>query len=200
MSSKKVEFFENRYRLIQDTIGTATTTNVGTVGSNAWVDKAIDKGIEILGALNLEMVGYVSKKPNSQKMPSLVSPEWFKKYQIEESLSIGDFIVVFSNSESANLEQEAYHGAMMDAIQLPYASLAVPFDYDTIKQTAWHLLRSDHAPFWKQNIPALLITDTGNFRNPYYHTGTDCIQTLDFNFMKKVCQTIIAATINLAKQ
>ncbi len=53
-------------------------------------------------------------------------------------------------------------------------------------------LRSDHAPFWRENIPALMITDTANFRYPYYHTKADTIDKLDFDFIKKITQVTIA--------
>ena len=33
--------------------------------------------------------------------------------------------------------------------------------------------RSDHKPYWDEGIPAVMITDTANFRNPHYHIETD---------------------------
>ena len=45
------------------------------------------------------------------------------------------------------------------------------------------IFRSDHAPFWAAGIPAIMITDTANFRNPHYHNSTD---TLDYTFMGNV--------------
>ncbi|MFN3532524.1 MAG: M28 family peptidase [Candidatus Brocadia sp.] len=38
-----------------------------------------------------------------------------------------------------------------------------------IPQTRW----SDHASFWNRGYPALMLTDTAMFRNPYYHTPYD---------------------------
>ena len=56
-------------------------------------------------------------------------------------------------------------------------------------------LRSDHAHFWKAGIPAVMLTDTAEFRNPFYHTPGDTIETLDFDFMKKVCEAVAATLV-----
>ena len=36
-----------------------------------------------------------------------------------------------------------------------------------------HTRRSDHASFWDAGYPAVMLTDTANFRNPHYHRETD---------------------------
>jgi len=61
-------------------------------------------------------------------------------------------------------------------------------------------LRADHAPFWRAGIPALFSTDSGEFRTKYYHRPSDTIDTLDFEFITKICQATIATTIELATQ
>jgi hypothetical protein len=48
-------------------------------------------------------------------------------------------------------------------ILVPYK---VPFSGYLIPQTRF----SDHASFWNYGYPALMLTDTAMFRNPYYHT------------------------------
>ena len=50
--------------------------------------------------------------------------------------------------------------------------------------------RSDHKPYWDAKIPAIMITDTANFRNPHYHKHTDEQGTLDFDFMSQVIETM----------
>ncbi len=52
--------------------------------------------------------------------------------------------------------------------------------------------RSDHAPFWNADLPALLWTDTGNFRNPHYHQRTDTPDTLDYHFLRAVADLLCA--------
>jgi hypothetical protein len=53
-----------------------------------------------------------------------------------------------------------------------------------------HVFRSDHAPFWAEGIPALMETDTAEFRNPNYHKPTDTPDTLDYRFMTEVARLL----------
>ena len=54
------------------------------------------------------------------------------------------------------------------------------------------MFRSDYAPFWATGIPAIMITDTANFRNPNYHRATDTPDTLDYRFMGNITRTLVA--------
>ncbi|MGH8701531.1 MAG: M28 family peptidase, partial [Burkholderiales bacterium] len=58
--------------------------------------------------------------------------------------------------------------------------------------------RSDHAAFWEYGYPAVMLTDTANFRNSHYHQPTDTLDTLDFTFMEQVAAAATAAAIRLA--
>ncbi|MHA2134210.1 MAG: M28 family peptidase [Candidatus Thorarchaeota archaeon] len=57
------------------------------------------------------------------------------------------------------------------------------------------ILRPDHAPFWREGIPALMLTDTANFRYPFYHTRADTIDKLDFDFLSQVCMATVATSL-----
>lgn len=50
--------------------------------------------------------------------------------------------------------------------------------------------RSDHAPFWDIQVPAVMVTDTSEFRNPHYHKASDTIETLDLRRMAQVVRAI----------
>lgn len=56
--------------------------------------------------------------------------------------------------------------------------------------------RSDHAPFWSKGIPALMWTDTAEFRNPNYHRPTDTPDTLDYEFMAGVTRLLIHTVLS----
>jgi hypothetical protein len=47
---------------------------------------------------------------------------------------------------------------------------------------------SDHAHFWDQGYPAMMVTDTAMLRNPHYHKASDTIETLDLDFLTSVCR------------
>ena len=61
------------------------------------------------------------------------------------------------------------------------------------------LLRSDHAPFWTSGIPALMLTDGADYRNPHYHTPGDTIGTLNSQFLYRNIKAVISTLATLAK-
>jgi Zn-dependent M28 family amino/carboxypeptidase len=76
------------------------------------------------------------------------------------------------------------HTPEMDMVEVRIsAGIPVPPD----------LFRSDHSPFRAAGIPAVLITDTANFRNPNYHAPTDTPNTLDYDFLRRVTVTLTGA-------
>ncbi|MEK6586719.1 MAG: M28 family peptidase, partial [Nitrospirota bacterium] len=58
--------------------------------------------------------------------------------------------------------------------------------------------RSDHTSFWEQGFPAVMLTDTANFRNPHYHRPTDTLDTLNLDFIASVAEGLMAAVIKFA--
>src|SRR5271155_860382 len=64
-----------------------------------------------------------------------------------------------------------------------------------IQQISPHLLRSDHAPFWQKGIPAVMWTDTSEFRNPHYHKASDTPETLDYEFMAEVGKLLVGVVV-----
>ena len=59
------------------------------------------------------------------------------------------------------------------------------------------LWRSDHASFWDAQLPAVMWTDTSEFRNPHYHLPSDTPDTLDYPFLSEVTRLI---AVNAAVQ
>jgi Zn-dependent M28 family amino/carboxypeptidase len=122
----------------------------------------------------LEMVGYRDRRPHSQQNP----------LPGRQSPTTGDFLGVVANN--GVLVDDVIRQAGI--IDVPVVGLAVPagMPLAAIRQTSAHLLRSDHACFWEKNIPAMMWTDTSEFRNPHYHRATDTPDTLDYEFMAEV--------------
>ena len=60
------------------------------------------------------------------------------------------------------------------------------------------LRRSDHASFWDAGVPAMMLTDTAEFRNPHYHCsgGEDVVSDLDPAFAARV----VAATVQVTAE
>ena len=60
------------------------------------------------------------------------------------------------------------------------------------------LARSDHVPFWECGIPAVMWTDTSEFRNPHYHLASDTPDTLDYDFLAQVTKLALARVVSRA--
>ena len=168
------------------------------IGSNKWVEKAIKEKKKILGVINLETVGYSTSRKYTQRFPSFLF-RLLPNYKTSTRKMIGNFIAVVGDKNSRKLVKTYCKNCKNKLIQLPYISAGVPLSFETIAKKASNLLRSDHGPFWKVNIPAIMVTDTAEFRYPFYHTKADTIDKLDFDFIKKVCQAVVATTIDFMK-
>jgi len=153
------------------------------IGSAHFAKRLKSQGAEIRAMVSLEMVGYADSRAGSQKYP--VGLSWFYPDR-------GDFIGVIGNWRSTSLVRQ-FARSMRQVRGLPVETLTVLGNGFLIPAVRL----SDHSPFWDLGYPALLVTDTSFFRNPHYHGASDTLDTLDLEFMAKVCQGVIAAVLNL---
>jgi hypothetical protein len=82
--------------------------------------------------------------------------------------------------------------ASREVPELKTVSIVVPGDGEQIPDTR----RSDHAAFWDFGYPAIMLTDTADFRNPHYHRPTDTLETLDLSFIDQIARGLSAAAIS----
>lgn len=152
----------------------------GLLGSRHHVRQLEERGEKIEGIIVLEMIGYTSGEPDSQKSPARI-PLLFSPPRV------GNFISVIGNFRSARL------GSMFEDAADGY----VPdLEYFSVKRLGGMFKdagRSDHSPYWDAGMRGLMLTDTANFRNPHYHRPTDTAETLDFGFLARVARTTGAA-------
>jgi hypothetical protein len=171
----------------------------GLMGSDAWVRAAIAESKDIIGVLCLETMGYTLTAPGSQKLPEQIQADMFEIFETQDDLTVGDFLTIVGDANSASLADVFCEQSRQKSISLPYACLKAPLTYEQAAVAMPDILRSDHAPFWRENIPALLITDTADFRYPFYHTRADTIDKLDFEFLSKICRATIATAAELCR-
>lgn len=153
------------------------------IGSTHFAKKLKASGATVKAMVSLEMVGFTDPRPGGQKYP--VGLRWFYPEQ-------GDFIGVVGNWRSGGLLRR-FSRLMRQVPALPVETLTVLGNGFLLPQVRL----SDHAPFWDLGYPALLVTDTSFFRNPHYHGPTDTLETLNLDFMAKVCQGVVNAVLNL---
>jgi hypothetical protein len=197
LSKTELECLAKTAKVYEDLTITNPPGKAISIGSSYWVDEALRLKKPVKGVLCYDCVSYTSKTPNSQQVDESIPPNLFKTHETQD-LTIGDYIWILGDRNSAELANSFCSNAQRRNINLPYACLQGDFTYEQVAQTMGGLLIADHAPFWRAGIPALLITDSGSGRNPHYHRPSDTINTLDFDFMTKICQATIATTIELA--
>jgi Zn-dependent M28 family amino/carboxypeptidase len=151
------------------------------IGSTHFAGKLKKTGAKVEGMLSLEMVGYTDRRPGSQKYPAGLG--WFYPDR-------GDFIALIGNWNSSKLLRR-FSRLMQQVNDLPVQTLSLPGNGAYVPAARL----SDHSPFWDLGFPALLVTDTAFLRNPNYHCGTDVIETLDIQFMAKVCEGIVRGLV-----
>jgi Zn-dependent M28 family amino/carboxypeptidase len=153
------------------------------VGSTHLARKLKGSGATVQAMMSLEMVGYTDLRPGSQKYPAGLG--WLYPDR-------GDFIGVIGNWNSNRLLRR-FAQRLRQVEGLPVETLSLPGNGALVPAARL----SDHAPFWDLGFPALLVTDTAFLRNPHYHRATDSLETLDINFMAKVCEGVVRGVLGL---
>ncbi len=172
---------------------------VGLVGSRAYASEAAQDGEPIAAVYNFDMIGVKSDEPNSQNFPlgfDLLFPADYATLEANEFR--GDFIFWVSDdgmaADGANFE------SMAQLIGLPTIGEALSDDLKTSPALS-DLRRSDHAGFWDEDLPAMFLTDSSNFRYASYHCmdgNDDALENLDHEFSTQVVRaTAGAAAISL---
>lgn len=108
---------------------------------------------------------------------------------------VGDYASLLVDVNSNELGDQFINNAKK--VDLKIGGIFTQMSYDQISENMPDLLRSDHAPFWKEEIPGIFITDSANFRYPYYHTGADTIDHVDFDFLKKITQAALMTALQI---
>lgn len=122
---------------------------------------------KLVGMISLEMLGYYTDAEGSQKSPIPAIKGIF------EPPTVGNFIAVtgIKKHQAFSGKLGRVMGEAQDKVPVMMADMFPIAPPD--------LLRSDHAPFLLEGVPAVMITDTANFRNGNYHKATDTVETID---------------------
>lgn len=152
------------------------------MGSRVYSRRSRERGENIVGMISLETIGCYSDAENSQRYPfpfSLFYP------------SRGNFIGFVGNTSSRTLVRQAIRRFREDAA-FPSQGVAAP---GWLTGIGW----SDQWSFWKDDYPALMITDTAVFRYPHYHRMSDAPDKIDYDRMARVVSGISPVVRDLAQ-
>ncbi len=134
-----------------------------------WMGSAVHarslKGQDMRGMICLEMIGYFTE---TQPAPNLLFRLLYPKR--------GDFIVVAGRWSDRALTRQVKKAIL--GTGFPARSFTAPRDAG--------IDASDQRSYWDQGIPAVMVTDTADVRNPHYHAPGDTAGTLDYGRMAGV--------------
>ena len=145
----------------------------GLLGSADFVESGLTQlGRDVSMVHVLEMVGFTGGCAHPQALPL----PW-----VPRRLRTPDFIGLLGRDESNRVIDEALQCQAAPELRILGAKT-----YWAMHRLFPDLARSDHFPFWQAKLPAVLWTDTANFRNPHYHRRSDTPDTLNYDFMAQV--------------
>jgi hypothetical protein len=151
----------------------------------SWVSarRSREQGEEVRAMLSLEMLGYYSDEPGSQRYPpplNLFYP------------SRGDYVAFVGDIGARHLVRRAIRCFRRNA-SIPSEGVAAPAFIPGV-------MRSDHASFRDQGFPAIMVTDTAYNRNPHYHRASDTPDKLDYERMARVTLGLAGVLRELATE
>ena len=151
------------------------------MGSRRYARRSRERGERVVVMFSLETIGWYSDDPRSQHYPfplGLFYP------------SRGDFLAFVSNLGSRGVMHEAI-AAFRRHAQFPSEGVAAPA---AIPGVDW----SDHASFWEQGYPAMMLTDTAPYRYPWYHDPRDTPEKVDYARLARVVRGLRGMALEMA--
>lgn len=175
----------------------ADEEETGHLGSNAHAAAALESDRPIVAVYVIDSIGVTSEEPGSQELPAgidLLFPDLAD--ELEENEFRADFFVVLADDlahEPATLV-ERFSEALGRRSGLMELEAEIKND-----PLLAELRRADHASYWAVDIPALLVTDTTELRDPCYHCGScpDTPDRLDLDFAVDVLGATLGSAATL---
>ena len=139
------------------------------MGSYQHAKRLSDTGEPVAGMIALETLGHFSDEPGSQSFPfpfGLLFP------------NRGNFVAFIGMLPARALVHRAL-AAFRATTPFPSIGGVAPGFIEGIDL-------SDHWAYDHFGFPAMMVTDTAPFRNPYYHTPGDLPETVDYENLARV--------------
>jgi hypothetical protein len=143
-----------------------------------WMGSAIHarslQGQDVRGMISLEMIGYFTEK---QPAPNFLFKILYP--------SRGNFIAIAGRWSDRGLTRFVKKAIL--GTGFPAVSFTAPRDAG--------IDASDQRSYWDLGIPAVMVTDTSDVRNPHYHAPGDTPATLDYGRMARVMDGVANAVV-----
>jgi Zn-dependent M28 family amino/carboxypeptidase len=160
--------FSRTMRIVAFTNEESPFTRTPKMGSRVYAGRCRERGENIVAMVCLETIGFSSDEKGSQRLSlmGLLLP------------TRGNFIALVGNADSIKLLSELdqlFH----EKSDVPSEALTLPTNFPG----AWS---SDHWSFWKEDYPAVMVTDTAPLRYRQYHTPEDTPEKVNYEFLTRV--------------
>ena len=156
--------FEKTIRFVAFTNEEQPFSNTELMGSKVYSRHIFENREKVMVMYSLEMLGYYSEEKSSQEYPAPL--KWFYPDR-------ANFIAFVANINSGLSLYRSLH-AFRKHSAFPVQGLIMS------ERLIPDIRRSDHASFWDLGYPAVMVTDTAQYRNMNYHTVGDVPRTLDY--------------------
>ena len=146
--------------------------NTDHMGSRIHAKSLAAQNIKPEFAIVLDMLGYYNDGKQSQRYPAGVAKISYP--------TVGNFLFAITNPFDKKNAKKFY------SLAREHSNLRVEY----IALPASTINFSDHFSYWKNEIPAFVLTNTAWFRNPYYHQQEDTPETLDYARLAETVQLL----------
>jgi hypothetical protein len=163
--------------------GEAPYFETDQMGSLVYAKSLKALGLTVKGMLSLDGLGVYGEGPPVRPYPVTVPP-----YPASS-----DFLALIGNEASRPLLEQV-------SASLRDAGSGVPVIASVLEAEMPLARGSDHWAFWKLGMPALLLTDAGEYRYKDYHQKTDQPANLDFERLARVVTALQKTLTTLADE
>lgn len=151
-----------------------------------------------------ETLAYSSGEPGSQLLPPGLGLLYRgQAARMRQRDMAGDFVALLHRGDSRGIA--ASLAGALELLGRRAITLRDPGNLAVVGRLLRRALplvrdfaRSDHKPFWDRGIPAVLVTDTANFRYPHYHQPTDTVEKLDLRQLADISAAVATTVDHLA--
>jgi hypothetical protein len=178
---------------------------IGLIGSRELV-RWLRARYRVRAAIVFDPIGYMDSRPHTQRVPrgiGLLYPAQVARLRARSNA--GDGVVAIHRRRSTALVRVWAQCAAALLGRERIVLLRDPADLAIIGPllgralpVARNFSRSDHRRFWDAGLPAILVTNTAQFRNPNYHLPSDLPATLDYETLADVTAATVLAVQRLA--
>ena len=141
--------------------------NTELMGSAQYLRRVEENKENLSGAVILDSVGYYDTRVYSQRYPPFLGIFYPDK---------SNFLAVIGNRPSAFLQSDVL------------MRLQKELSFSIVGFLLFDFINSDHRTFWKKNYPAVLLTDTGSYRNRHHAGIKDLLEKLNYFKMAQIVE------------